>query len=397
MKAVKLSLLIAATALITLGIGSTAMAFHDGGVAECAGCHSMHMSQDGAYNLLGIGKYGSTVATESTRLSLMIGQDPTSTCLNCHASSSYGQFSETTPKYRAGGDFYWLKRTYTWTAHNRPYSSPGDSHGHNVVGANFGLAADQTLATAPGGTYPAGQLGCNSCHDPHGKQKNVLLLYGLGDTVPGAATPFLNDAPVMVSAGRTGTINDGAQATQADVDAALAADPTSTLAVGDWMGVRHSAYGSGMSAWCANCHTTFDDNTGAMHPVNVPLGDLAGKYNQYISTANPTGGSTSTAYLEAVPFETGAENDTTLSTSSKQGADGASKVMCLSCHRAHASAYADAGRWDFAETMLFESQPAEGNASGGDDYLHKDNGIVYADLGELTSQRSLCNKCHGQD
>ena len=37
------------TLFLALGLGaSTALAFHDGGVAECAGCHTMHNSQDGA-------------------------------------------------------------------------------------------------------------------------------------------------------------------------------------------------------------------------------------------------------------------------------------------------------------------------------------------------------------
>ncbi len=47
MKVFKLGLVVMAAALISLVLGAPAMAFHDDGVARCAGCHTMHNSQDG--------------------------------------------------------------------------------------------------------------------------------------------------------------------------------------------------------------------------------------------------------------------------------------------------------------------------------------------------------------
>ena len=48
-------------------------------------------------------------------------------------------------------------------------TSDPDNMGHNVVATDFGLTVDGTNTTAPGGTYPASNLGCDSCHDPHGQ------------------------------------------------------------------------------------------------------------------------------------------------------------------------------------------------------------------------------------
>ena len=52
-------------ALLLVG-GSRPQAFHSGGVAECAGCHSMHAPKAGGSFLL-------------------VGTDPSSTCMTCHS------------------------------------------------------------------------------------------------------------------------------------------------------------------------------------------------------------------------------------------------------------------------------------------------------------------------
>ena len=91
-------------ASLVLWSGS-ALAFHDGGVAECAGCHTMHNSQDGALvdpNAPLGNKY------------LLKAGSATDQCLTCHAG--YGQFAGGTG-YGAGGDFYWVTRTFSWEAH----------------------------------------------------------------------------------------------------------------------------------------------------------------------------------------------------------------------------------------------------------------------------------------
>jgi len=164
MKFIKLLLVIMAAALITLSLGGNGLAFHEEGVAYCAGCHTMHNSQDGKPIVPGAaGDY------------LLRQVDASSTCLRCHAD--YGQLTgmggENSPPggsgYGGGGDFYWLKRDFVWEAHGHEATSTGDSHGHNIIARDFGLVkTDAQLGNkAPGGTFNH-ELSCASCHDPHG-------------------------------------------------------------------------------------------------------------------------------------------------------------------------------------------------------------------------------------
>jgi hypothetical protein len=71
--------------------------------------------------------------------------------------------------------------------------------------------------------------------------------------------------------------------------------------------------------------------------------------------------------------------------------------MCLTCHRAHASAFNNITRWDMEHEFLAEGWPTAANlvamgAVANADYYGRD---VATDFGEY--QRSLCNKCHVQD
>jgi predicted CXXCH cytochrome family protein len=352
MKFIRLGLVITAAVLITFGLGGMAMAFHDGGVADCAGCHTMHNSQDGEE------------ITNSPGGHLTKGGDPSSTCLTCHAG--YGQRTDDGSGYGSGGDFYWITKTYSWSGHGGP--SLGDSHGHNVIAADFDLFADGTLTTAPGGSYPASELSCGSCHDPHGAKGNPLLLYGP------EKPEFTAAAPILKSPGRR-TVYTSSSGHPVDDN-------------------EHTAFGSGMSQWCANCHTDFllGDQ---MHPVDEGLGTtIAENYNEYVATDDLTGNQ-ATAYWEFVPFETN-QALADLNVNSTVGPTSSSKVMCLSCHRAHASAFPDAGRWDFTATLLVaDSHPQAGDTGlGVDDEKNSYSGRK----GEFTAeQRSLCNKCHQQD
>jgi len=356
MKAFKLGLVVMAAALFSLALGGPAMAFHDDGVARCAGCHTMHNSQDGV------------TITDNPGDHLLKASDPSSTCLTCHAS--YGQATTDGSGYGSAGDFYWLTKTFTWSAHGSDRSSEGDSHGHNIIAADYGMPAEDAIlgTVAPGGG-DVGELSCASCHDPHGKGDGVLLLWGA------EKSGFSADAPILDSPGRR---------------------TASSNAVSD---ANHTAFGSGASDWCANCHTDFllgDE----MHPVDHTLGStIAGNYNDYVST-NDDSGDSSTSYWEATPFETN-QALADLDTGSTEGPTTSSKVMCMTCHRAHASAFPDAGRWDFSATFLVEDshpQAGDGNAMSWD-VANSYYGRDYVDLGDESefTQRSLCNKCHHQD
>jgi hypothetical protein len=56
-------------------------------------------------------------------------------------------------------------------------------------------------------------------------------------------------------------------------------------------------------------------------------------------------------------------------------------VMCLSCHRAHATSAPGAGRWDFNVSLLAEDGVESGSYPIPDPYMS-------------ASQGTLCTKCH---
>jgi general stress protein YciG len=395
MKAFRIGLVVMAAALVTFGLGGSALAFHDGGVATCDGCHTMHNSLDGAISANG-GTVGTGVSTWLT-----LGSDPSSTCLNCHnGTGSYHMNSTDGSAATPGGDFYWLTKTFTWTAHGHVSSSEADDHGHNVIAADFGLTQDGVLTTAPGGSYSSAFLGCNSCHDPHAVKNggtkggygaievsgsygadptlavtgNFRILGDIGyDGGQGAGASFTNDVPIATTA-KYAKDADGA----------------------------HTDFGQGMSEWCANCHTGFtaDSSNPMRHPANddAHLGSTYSvNYNSYVKTGDFTGTSAD-SYLALVPFERGIADPTALDGASLAGPDASSNVVCLTCHRAHASAFQNATRWDMGtEFPVTDSHPAVGDGGVvGDDVANSYYGRdMSAEFGDF--QRSLCNKCHVQD
>ncbi len=346
--------------LLSVILGATgAFAFHDEGVARCAGCHTMHNSQDGGL-----------VTDAGGHFNLLKAANATDTCLTCHAG--YGQFLGGTG-YGPGGDFYWLTKTFEWNSHG-PKISTGDSHGHNVVSPANGILADATLMNAPGGTFDSDELTCTSCHDPHGNQ-NFRLLYGsaVGPYYQGARYNFTSDAPLAVGNSRRTFTEDGWETDS-----------------------HHTVYKSGMSNWCANCHTDFhsDNTTDFVHDVDEDMNGQAAIYNAYVNTDDHVSGQQATAYWGLVPFE---DVDVDLGTVDPgdytAGPAPNDLVMCLSCHRSHASAFPDIGRWDFGETFIADSHPQLGDIGATQDDV--DN--KYYNYTFIQNQRSLCNKCHGKD
>lgn len=353
--------------VLLLGFAAgNAQAFHDGGVAYCQGCHTMHNSQDGAPIDTTGGGHGHAY--------LLKYGNGTDTCLNCHAS--YGQF-DGGAGFGPGGDFYWLTRTYSWAAHGHTTTSKGDAHGHNVISPAHGIAVDQTLTHAPGGDFRSDYLGCTSCHDPHGNQSFRLLYGNVGDgpIYDGGRYDFSHPAPLAKGNARTTYVTGGGNETDS----------------------RHTIYKNGMSDWCANCHPSFHSELtpgNFLHPERAMGSDVAATYNAYVSTDDQTGGVQATAYRGLVPFEAvNVDLSTADPTSYTQGPSGVDKVMCLTCHRAHASAFDDIARWDMDSEFIVDSHPATGDGGlGTNDVAYK-----YYQYTFVTDQRSLCNKCHDKD
>lgn len=337
--------------------GST-FAFHDAGVAHCNGCHTMHNSEDGAL-----------VDPDSPNGNAWLLKDatPSDVCLSCHGGGLGAVFGDdplAPPRQIGAGNFVYLLEDNLNDGHaggdtlddgSWSHPIPGDAAGHNIVAPSRGIAADATLGAGPGGAFPASALGCSSCHDPHGNT-NFRMLYGQGRTVQDGLFTFTNVAP----------------------DAA--GGPSLFFGGGESNG-NHTAYKSGMSGWCGNCHGDFHaNNTKLIHKSGMNLGGtIATAYNLYNGTVDQLGGNQLTAYLADVPFE-----DASAATNSTAGPTATSKVMCLTCHRAHASSAPNAGRWDFSVTLLDEDGDESGSYAIPNPYGNP-------------NQRSLCNKCHVKD
>ncbi len=464
----------AVAVVASLAFGN-AWAFHDGGVAYCDGCHSMHNSSGNKFmsggRNTGLTGWNALGAASTTQFQgnkfLLQGSDDSSTCLNCHAAadkapSGYhvmtfpAPAAGTAPVERTpGGDFAWLTVSTTATAsYGAPISNKGERHGHNVVAQDYGLVADSTLLTAPGGQYDATKLSCASCHDPHSRARvvdaNGTIAY---PSLPNGSTPGSNVLPIG-SSGSYGATASGSEAVGVyrllgganysqmsytnplpfNANPPIAVAP-STYNRSESVTETRVAYGQGMSEWCSNCHrsihndNTNTSNTALIHPagngakLTATANDLAGNangttiaaiYNAYVASGNLTNTQAS-SYTSLVPYEEGTNVIATLAGhavndgSQKSGPQtGSENVMCLSCHRAHASGWSSMTRWNNQAEFItiggaYPGTDATGEGTYGQYNLGYTTVQVTAALYDRPAtnfayaQRSLCNKCHAKD
>ncbi len=287
---------------------------------------------------------------------LLVDASPSDVCLSCHShlDQTLGIDPLAPPPLKGAGNFVFLMEDNLNDGHGGAANPiPGDAAGHNLHAPGHGLAADGTLSSAPGGTFPSSVMGCTSCHDPHGSN-DFRFLYGSGRQIQGGVAYFTEPAPIAEGL---------------------------SLFFGSESQSAHTAYRGGMSAWCGNCHGDFHrGNAHLLHPANRALGGrVATTYNLYNGTSDQTGAIAATAYLAEVPFE-----DPANTVSSTAGPSPSSRISCITCHRAHATSAPDAGRWDFNVSLLHEDGAEPGSYAIPDPY------------GDV-NQRSLCNKCHRKD
>ena len=409
MKIVKLSLILVA---VMFALSGTSFAFHSGGVAECIGCHEMH------------GAAGP---------SLLQATDNSSTCLICHGEPGQSSYHVLTPDSQMptgvaplnmtpGGDFGWIKKNYYFTIRGSLNTELGDSHGHNVIAADEFLAQDSRNATAPGGTFPAGQLSCTSCHDMHGKGRYTTAgvyaktgqaiwtsgSYGALPTVLSHGSYATGVYRLLVGAGDT---RDGVTFTNPPPVAVV----NSTYNRSEFFTQTRVAYGSGMGDFCGTCHPDMHSTAGILrHPTEqVMSGAIQGNYNSYVKSGDMTG-TVANSYLSLVPFEEGltysTANINTLKShavtndSQLGGPTGAATVMCLSCHRAHASGFPESQKAQIESPFIIQDgiYPGSDNAQSSIARGHSSQETAAAYYNRNVTkfsgyQRSLCNKCHAKD
>lgn len=374
-------------------------------------------------------------------ISLLLGTDASSACLNCHmhsgdtGPSSYHILTADVdaaargPLQRSpGGDFGWTRRTYNYTLRGTATTELGQTHGHNVVASDFGLTVDTDNATSPGGTFPSGNLACTSCHNPHGKYRRLSTgaIVTTGAPIIGSGSYDNSLVPATGQAVGVYRLLQGNGATVGGYTfsgnpAAVApstynrteASTQTRVAYGIVSTSGHAKWGE----WCATCHPAMHTNSGnVVHPIDQAFNtDVFNNYNAYRGSGNMTGTSTD-AYLSLVPFIEGTAGDyTTLVSHAKNdnsqlgGPTATSQVSCLSCHRAHASGFKDMLRWNNEGEFIIVNGSWPGTDSStsaaqnvsfsqGRTYLEMKGAYYeYPESKFATYQRVLCNKCHAQD
>lgn len=320
--------------------------FHEDGVASCDGCHVMHV----------------TPGEPHPGDSLLRGGESTDACLRCHETTNGNTWGfdllSPGPLYGGGSFIFLLEENLNDGP--EPDWIPGDAAGHNVISLAFGVGADSLHATSPGGSYPSSALSCTSCHDPHGGG-NFRMLYGGSNGDSRSKGHVFQFGAVVFDA--TGIPLSGPQESN----------------------TNHAAYRSGVSEWCANCHGRYHESavSGFEHPVDHPFeGEIARNYNAYEGTGFYDTGDGTDAYITLVPYE----DPLSPGPGDTGPASAGSRLTCLSCHRAHASSGPHAGRWDFT----IETWADEGLRSGSFPIPNPYAGTAGS------SQRELCEKCHGE-
>ncbi|HEY6004577.1 MAG TPA: cytochrome C [Anaeromyxobacter sp.] len=380
--------------------------------------------------------------------------------LSADQANKLNALDPTQLNYTPGGDFAWTLNKWSYTGYEGPADQAGERAGHNVKALDFSMNLDARQAPPGSGTNGADigwdgtNFACTSCHDPHGRYRYTSSTAGT----------FVTSGPAITGSGsyadsRGGAINYASKITATATVGAyrilggqgyvpksgngpsagflnsppialapstynISESPSGTL--GRWAAQVQVAYGQGMSEWCSNCHPKMHSNTieGATvtgltkHPAGNSAkfnSAMQANYNGYISSGNFNGTLTD-QYDALVPFEQGSSDLDAIKTgANKPGynnayvpvvANASSNVMCLSCHRAHASAFNFSTRWYNDQEFVTTTGStytgwalAKGpNTSGAMNATVTQAGYYqrpYSIYGGY--QRSLCNKCHGKD
>jgi hypothetical protein len=293
----------------------------------CSNCHTMHNSQGGAdmaQELSGSGLSLTWAYDATPNPSLLMYS-----CVGCHTNLSnttidndvpivFNTDSPTAPL--AGGNFYYVL-------------NDGDNRGHNVLN----IVGQGALGlTPPGGSALSAQLRCAGtygCHGNRGATDQVDAMKGAHHTDDtGGITGGSVGLSYRFLAGIEGVEDDDyEQETTIDKNYYKGAD-------------NSDADDATISYLCNNCHGDFHDRADISdespaatpwlrHPTDYLL-PRTGEYSSY----DPT-----TTYENKAPVAWTDPSSRSRSTA---------VVMCLSCHRAHASPNYKMIRWDYASTTL---------------------------------------------
>ncbi len=408
----------------------------------CTDCHTLHAT-DG--NGAPIAKGGWTTAGGGFRALLQKG-DYTDMCLSCHtegkntSSSADLRIGNTAAGWEApvvmtvasagtppagksmpAGDFFW-SNSDPKRGHNPAYTEGA------VSPSSKSMAADTALGkTPPGGTLSGEEWSCHSCHGMHARfsdgytawrqiQRKVNGIVVSGDVTAFGVESMAGDKGLTaagyepIKSNSRGDIQGTNYVNKrADTHPLEAADLN--LAYAD---TNKNVYRGGFSSFCSACHGDFHGGNGEVegtdnakthvggawvkHPTNVVMDQTVTTRKYGINTykkavtnsqgtlPNPTG------YDFLYPLVQPDTNFDVASTLAGGTLHNEDRIMCLTCHVAHASPFNNMTRWDAQGhafvadgTSLVPAPDVNGNGTGvvgGSGTSNGDN-IAFG-----------CGKCH---
>jgi hypothetical protein len=329
---------------------------------SCSDCHTMHNSQNAASMNLGktfgiASGAGECLDCHAANRAVLLRMD----CLGCHAQDTSGASNIVDPgglnmpqiAHNAATDL--SGGNYSYVINN------DDTCGHNVHGFGDAVQTDTVLGNTPPGydssfdpssggyqDNTAGQIMCagqNGCHGNRNEVSQIKAIRG---------THHADDTILKFGAGFTET-GQGATAGTSyrylyKVHGAEDSDweATSSTDHNEYKGgTSHSTsqnWGTidTISEFCAECHGDYHSSSGIgtsspwlRHPTDVTF-PTTGEYTGY------------TTYSDIAPVARQTiANGTMQASATVTTGSGGDIVMCLSCHRAHASEWPKIMRWNY--------------------------------------------------
>ncbi|MEW6570416.1 MAG: cytochrome c3 family protein [Nitrospirota bacterium] len=338
---------------------------------SCAACHTMHNSQNNAHMI-----FLAPFETDTTPKGTLLR----GTCIGCHGRGSANNIeifgTSNTPQVLhsnatdlAGGNFGYVTATKVRDAADS--GATQNSVGHNVIDLTA-TYQETTLTTPPGDENTTGITntnftcsGTNGCHGVRtvaDKYSAVSGAHHTNDTVLKYGLS-LDETGQGSTTGLSFRFLKGVKgAEDANWHATVAANDhneykgTSTGGVSEDTTISSPGAAGSISGLCAECHGNFhggsaDIGTAAgswiRHPVDIVLPNT-GEYQYYNGRVPPAA---ATYSLDAPVARADTINNTNYPSAKNTATPGTNDaiVMCLSCHKAHASANADILRWNYED------------------------------------------------
>ena len=294
----------------------------------CSDCHTMHNSQGGQPMAYQLNVTSSGFDADSTPGEFLLVSD----CVGCHTSTGSATIVNNVPivfntsslsNPLAGGNFSYVKSN--------------DVYGHNVAGIT---AQDGSLGlTPPGGSAMTSQLTCAGEFGCHGDRSSG------NDPYAGLKGAHHKDDSGGITGGSVGLSYRFLDGITGKEDSDWEQDNINT-SHNEYKGSTSNSADT-ISYLCARCHGNYHTWTGGASEVGTASPWLRHPTDIALKSTDEYAGYTT--YSMTAPV---ARPDPDTVTTTNQVTPGTDIIMCLSCHRAHASPYYKVMRWDYKSSTL---------------------------------------------